>query len=121
MSHIVIIGGTGYSGGHIASEAARRGLARRFEVINFAVAAYGPLQRLETFRRKAAPYNPDLVVYVAGDGAVRYEAVLRVLQRLRTLGVGAAINDVTNATQEARALSRDIGRAVEAADEVRRL
>jgi serine/threonine-protein kinase len=41
--------------------------------------------------------------------------------KLRTLGVGAAINDVTNATQEARALSRDIGRAVEAADEVRRL
>jgi hypothetical protein len=41
--------------------------------------------------------------------------------KLRTLGVGAAISDVTNATQEARALSRDIGRAVEAADEVRRL
>jgi len=41
--------------------------------------------------------------------------------KLRTLGVGAAIGDVTNATQEARALSRDIGRAVEAADEVRRL
>ncbi len=45
--------------------AARRGLARRFEVINFAVAAYGPLQRLESFRRKAAPYRPDLVVYSA--------------------------------------------------------
>ena len=41
--------------------------------------------------------------------------------KLRTLGVGAAISDVTNATQEARALSRDIGRAVEAADEVRKL
>ena len=41
--------------------------------------------------------------------------------KLRTLGVGAAINDVTNATQDARALSRDIGRAIEAADEVRRL
>ncbi len=41
--------------------------------------------------------------------------------KLRTLGVGAAINDVTNATQEARALSRDIGRALEAADEVRKL
>jgi serine/threonine-protein kinase len=43
------------------------------------------------------------------------------MMKLRTLGVGAAIGDVTNATQEARALSRDIGRAVEAADEVRRL
>ncbi len=41
--------------------------------------------------------------------------------KLRTLGVGSAIADVTHATQEARALSRDIGRALEAADEVRRL
>ncbi len=41
--------------------------------------------------------------------------------KLRTLGVGAAINDVTSATQEARAVSRDISRALEAADEVRRL
>jgi len=41
--------------------------------------------------------------------------------KLRTLGVGAAIGDVTNATQEARALSRDIGYAVDAANELRRL
>ncbi len=41
--------------------------------------------------------------------------------KLRTLGVGAAINDVTSATQEARALSVDIGRALYAADEVRKL
>ncbi len=41
--------------------------------------------------------------------------------KLRTLGVGAAISDVTSATQEARALSRDIGHAVDAANELRRL
>lgn len=41
--------------------------------------------------------------------------------KLRTLGVGSAINDVTNATQEARALSVDIGRALYAAEEVRKL
>lgn len=41
--------------------------------------------------------------------------------KLRTLGVGAAINDVTSATQEARALSMDIGRALYAAEEVRKL
>ena len=40
--------------------------------------------------------------------------------KLRTLGVGS-INDVTSATQEARAVSRDIGRALEAADEMRKL
>lgn len=41
--------------------------------------------------------------------------------KLRTLGVGAAINDVTSATQEARAISLDIARVLEAADEVRKL
>jgi hypothetical protein len=38
---------------------------RRFEVMNFAVAAYSPLQRLETLRRKVLPFNPDLVIYSA--------------------------------------------------------
>lgn len=42
-----------------------RGVDRRFEVLNFAVAAYGPLQRLETFRRKAREFRPDLVIYSA--------------------------------------------------------
>ncbi len=41
--------------------------------------------------------------------------------KLRTLGIGAVINDVTSATQEARALSVEIQRALQAADEVRRL
>lgn len=41
--------------------------------------------------------------------------------KLRTLGVGAAIEDVNHATQEARALSIDIGRAIEVADEVRKI
>ena len=31
---------------------------RRFEVLNFAVAAYSPLQRLETLRRKALAFQP---------------------------------------------------------------
>ena len=44
-------------------EAARRGLARRFEVLNFAVAAYGPVQRYDVFHRKALPYRPDLVLF----------------------------------------------------------
>ncbi len=41
--------------------------------------------------------------------------------KLRTMGVGAAISDVTNATQEARALSRDLGHVISAADEMRKL
>ncbi len=47
------------------AHAARQGLARRFQVLNFAVAAYSPMQRLEAFRRKAAKFHPDLVVYSA--------------------------------------------------------
>jgi hypothetical protein len=45
--------------------AERQGFAstRRFEVLNFAVAAYSPLQRLESFRRKAREYHPDLVIF----------------------------------------------------------
>ena len=47
--------------------ARRRGIdsSRRYEVLNFAVAAYSPLQRLETLRRKALPFHPDLVIYSA--------------------------------------------------------
>ena len=38
---------------------------RRYEVLNFAVAAYSPLQRLETLRRKVMSFDPDLVIYSA--------------------------------------------------------
>ncbi|MEP6763335.1 MAG: protein kinase [Gemmatimonadaceae bacterium] len=40
--------------------------------------------------------------------------------KLNALGMGA-LGDVTHATQEARALSKDIGRAIDAADEIRKL
>lgn len=43
------------------------------------------------------------------------------VMKLRALGVGAAVRDVTTATQEARAISADIGRALDVADELRRL
>ena len=42
------------------------------------------------------------------------------MMKLSALGMGA-LGDVTNATQEARALSKDIARALDAADEVRKL
>ena len=43
------------------------------------------------------------------------------LLKLRSAGVDAALGDVTSATQEARALSRDIANVLAAADDVRRL
>lgn len=38
---------------------------RVFEVLNFAVAAYSPIQRLESLTRKAMAFKPDLVIYSA--------------------------------------------------------
>ena len=43
------------------------------------------------------------------------------LLKFRSSGLGSQIEDNTHATQEARALSRDIGHAVEAAEELRKL
>jgi serine/threonine-protein kinase len=43
------------------------------------------------------------------------------LLKLRSAGVGSALEDVTSATSEARALSRDIGHLLDAADDVRKL
>jgi len=47
--------------------AERQGLSprRRFEVLNFGVAAYSPLQRLDTLKRKVLAFDPDLVIYSA--------------------------------------------------------
>jgi serine/threonine protein kinase len=43
------------------------------------------------------------------------------LLKLRSSGIASALDDVTSATQEARALSRDIGHVLEAADDIRRI
>jgi len=40
------------------------------------------------------------------------------LLRLRSAGVAAVLSDLTNATQQARALSRDVDHAIAAADEI---
>jgi hypothetical protein len=45
------------------AEAARRGISRRFEILNFAVPAYGPVQRYDVFHRKALAYRPDFVIF----------------------------------------------------------
>ena len=34
-------------------------------MLNFAVAAYSPMQRLEVLRRKVMAFHPDLVIYSA--------------------------------------------------------
>ncbi len=44
-------------------EAKRHGSSRRFVIENYAVAAYSPAQRWETYRRKVRERRPDLVLY----------------------------------------------------------
>ena len=34
-------------------------------MLNFAVAAYSPMQRLDVLRRKVMAFHPDLVIYSA--------------------------------------------------------
>jgi GDSL-like Lipase/Acylhydrolase family len=51
--------------------AAGAGATGRYEVLNFAVAAYSPLQRLEALRRKVLAFHPDLVIYSATTLDVR--------------------------------------------------
>ena len=45
--------------------------ARRFEVLNFGVAAYSPMQRLEVLRDKVMAFQPDLVIYSATTLVIR--------------------------------------------------
>ena len=40
-------------------------IRRKFEVLNFGVAAFSPLQRVEYYRRKARAFQPDLVIFSA--------------------------------------------------------
>jgi hypothetical protein len=47
------------------AHAGKLGLSRRFEVQNFAVAAYSPLNRLESFERQTLTFDPDMVIYSA--------------------------------------------------------
>jgi hypothetical protein len=51
----------------LKNHAARHHLspATNFEVLNFAVAAYSPMQRLDVLRRKVLAFQPDLVIYSA--------------------------------------------------------
>jgi hypothetical protein len=47
------------------AQAARLGVERRFEVLNFAMAAYSPLHRLEVLEQKVGAFEPDVVLYSA--------------------------------------------------------
>ncbi|MFM7318248.1 MAG: SGNH/GDSL hydrolase family protein [bacterium] len=45
------------------AQAKARGDHRRFEILNFAVAAYSPTQRVVTYQRVARKFKPDMIFY----------------------------------------------------------
>jgi serine/threonine-protein kinase len=55
------------------------------------------------------------------SAATALETLKLDLVRFRSAGVSSALDDVSSATREARAVSREIGHLLDAADEVRRL
>ena len=90
-----------------------------------------PLKELHYFTHQSEDRHPGVVSRLCGRDWVnrrlrrmmkpRLLSDLRSLDlvRLRASGVGASIDEVSHATQEARALSRDIAVALEAARDLR--
>ena len=81
------------------------------------------MQLLERQRRRST-ISPSRRGAVA-DQLERASLVLQTMKldlfKLRSSGLDAKLDETTGATQEARALSTDIGRVLDAANEVRKL
>jgi serine/threonine-protein kinase len=63
----------------------------------------------------------DTMVRQLESASIALRSLRLDLVKLHTMGVGAAISDVSNATQEARALSRNMEHILSAAEEMRKL
>ncbi len=80
--------------------------SRRFEVLNFAVAAYSPLQRFETLHRNGLAFCPDLVIYSATTLDVRLMEI-HLLEMLRN-GVNLRYPFLRQAISEAGVTAGDL-------------
>jgi serine/threonine-protein kinase len=83
-------------------------------------------RRLTLLRRQRATIQDLLerrtkVVHQVESVTMTLETLMLDLLKLRSSGVRAALDDVSSATQEARALSRELGHVLEAAREIREL
>jgi hypothetical protein len=78
------------------------------------------LERQRASIRELSDRRATLVSQLESAGLALQNLRLDLL-KLRSSGLESAMSDVTSATQEARAISRDIGNAVDAVREVRRL
>ncbi|MGH7537862.1 MAG: protein kinase domain-containing protein [Gemmatimonadales bacterium] len=71
-------------------------------------------QALSDLLRRRQAIEEQLESFVLAMQTMRFD-----LLRLRSAGVAAVLSDLTQATQQARALSRDVDHAIEAASEIR--
>jgi serine/threonine-protein kinase len=83
-------------------------------------------RRLTLLRRQQATLQElverrDKLAAQLESASLVLQSVRLDLLKLRSAGIQSALDDVTNATQEARALSREIGHVLDAAAEVRAL
>ena len=78
------------------------------------------LQRQRTSLRDLLERRRSLADQLESTNLMLQNLKLDML-KFRSSGIGSAIEDQTSATQEARALSRDIGHVVQAAEELRKL
>jgi serine/threonine-protein kinase len=78
------------------------------------------LERQRTTLRDLLERRNALLAQIESAG-LALENLKLDLVRFRSAGVATALEDVTSATREARAVSRDIGHILDAADEVRRM
>jgi hypothetical protein len=78
------------------------------------------LERQRTTLRDLLERRNTLLAQLESAG-LALENLKLDLVRFRSAGVATALEDVTSATREARAVSRDIGHILDAADEVRRM
>ena len=83
-------------------------------------------RRLELLERQLTTLKDlasrrETVAQQLDDASVVLQTVRLELLKLRSSGLDARLDASTGATQEARAISVDIGRMIDAANEVRRL
>lgn len=96
--------------GHVRSESASADQARRLMLLE------RQQQTLRELGERQAAIQGQLESAQLALGNLKLD-----LYKLRSAGIAAGIADVTSATQQARAVSRDIAHAVEAAREIERL
>ncbi|MGH7679531.1 MAG: serine/threonine-protein kinase [Gemmatimonadaceae bacterium] len=108
------------SGGHLGSLDQRIADLKRNGVSPETQRRIAMLERQRTTLRDLLERRNALLTQLE-SASLALENLKLDLVRFRSAGVSSALEDVTSATQEARAVSRDLGHLLDAQDEMRKL